>query len=349
MGERRRSSSQICSWSSYCHSDPSCEVEQDVDVVASLARRIERFADPLHPPLGVGHGAVRLAPRGAARQDDVGEFCGLGEIDVEHDEMIAARQQFDRLADVGLGLGGVLTDHEQRPELAPLHRLEHLGQVPPVLGRHRGSPLGFELGAGVVVLDVLESWQLVRQGAHVAAALHVVLAAQWRESGTESADLAGQDREVAQREHVVDAVVVLGDTERPAQLRGVGGGVRVGELTDGVGGYARDLLATLEGPLLDRGGVLLVAAGGALDERQVHETGVDDLPGDGVGERDVGADVEAQPPVGELRGLATARIDDVQLGAVVDRGQHVVEEDRVRVARVGAPHHDDVGDLGLLV
>ena len=79
------------------------------------------------------------------------------------------------------------------------------------------------------------SWnagQLVGDGAHVAAALHVVLAAQRDQAGAVAADVAGEQRQVDQREHVVGRVVVLGDAEGPADLRPVGAGVGVRQLAD---------------------------------------------------------------------------------------------------------------------
>ena len=60
----------------------------------------------------------------------------------------------------------------------------------------------------------------------------------WPRSGHEArpvaADVSGQQREVDDREDVVDGVVVLGDAERPAHLRAVGARVRVRHLADHV-------------------------------------------------------------------------------------------------------------------
>ena len=253
------------------------------------------------------------------------------------------------MIDVGLRLGRVLADHEQPSELAARHGLEHLGEVPAVLGRDRGAPRGLELGPGHRVLDVLEAGQLGREGAHVAAALHVVLPAQRVEPGAPPADVPAEQRQVDEGEHVVDTVVVLGDAERPADLRPVGAGVGMGELADRLDGNSGDLRAALERPLLDRCRVLGEAGRAALDEDRVDEPGVDDLAGDRVRQRDVGADLEAEPDIRELRRRAAARVDDVELGAVAHTLQHVVEEDRMRVARVRAPHHDDIGVLDLRV
>ena len=231
--------------------EATSQVEQDVDVVARRARRIERFADPLHASFGVGHRAIGLAPRRRSRQHDVGELRGLGPMDVEHDEVIEPAEQVDRPAHVGLGLGRVLADDEERPEITAFHRVEHLGQVLSVDRRDRGRPFRLELRPGGVVLHVLEPGQLVGERTHVAAALHVVLPAQRGEPGAVAADLSGEEREVAQREHVVDTVVVLGDAQRPAQLRRRRAGVGMGELADRIGGDTGDLAAAFERPVLD--------------------------------------------------------------------------------------------------
>src|SRR5581483_3549985 len=64
---------------------------------------------------------------------------------------------------------------------------------------------------------------------------------------------------------------------------------------------------------------------------------------------DVGADVEAEPQVGPLRRRRPPRVDDDELRALVHGLQHVMEEDRVRLAGVRAPEDDQVRGSGLLV
>ena len=102
----------------------------------------------------------------------------------------------DRPLLVGLGLDRVLADAVDRGQVAALHRVEHPRQVPAALRRDRDAPLGVELGPQLVVLDVLEARQPVGQGAHVAAALDVVLAAQRVDAAAVAADVAGQQDEV---------------------------------------------------------------------------------------------------------------------------------------------------------
>ena len=203
----------------------------DLDVVAGARRRVDRLADPLHAALAAGDGALGLAPGGRAGQHHVRRLGGVGQEDVLHHQALQALEELAGAVGVRLGAQRVLADDVGGGELAFLHRLEHLRQVHALLGVDRHAVLLAEPPAGVVVgLDVLEAGQLVRDGAHVAAALDVVLAAQRHQAGAVAPHVTGEQRQVDQRQHVVGRVVVLGDAERPADLRPVGPGVVVGEL-----------------------------------------------------------------------------------------------------------------------
>ena len=330
--------------------EPARELGDDPHVVARLARRVERLADALHPALAVRHRAVGLAPRRRRGEDDIRHLGRPRQHDVLHDEEVELREELAGLGDVGLGLGRVLADHVEGAQLAALHAVEHLRQVPAVLGPDRRAPGRLEAGARLVVaLDVLEAGELVRDRAHVAAALDVVLAAQRVEPRAEPPDVAAEQGQVDQREDVVDGVVVLRDPERPADHAAVGARERVRRLADHLGGNAGQPLALGERERLHRGRVVVVALGRVVDEGAVREAGVDDLARHRVRERDVGADVEPEPAVGPLRRGRAARIDDEEPGAVVDALEQVVEEDRVRLARVRAPEQDHVGLLDLCV
>ncbi len=141
--------------------------------------------------------------------------------------------------------------------------------------------------------------------------------------------------------------MVLGDPERPAELGPARPGVVVGELADGTCRHPGLVLGEVERVAVDGGGVAVEADRGAADELVVGEPGVDDLPADGVGEGDVGADVDAEPHVGPLRRGGAPRIDRVHLGAVAHALDEVVEEDRMGFARVRAPQDDQVRVLDL--
>ena len=110
------------------------ELGDDPRVVARIAGRVERLADTLHAPLAVRHRPLGLAPRGRARQDDVGHLRRLCRDDVLDDEEVEPAEQLARVRRIRLRLRGVLADHVERPELAVLHRLEHLRQMPAVRG-----------------------------------------------------------------------------------------------------------------------------------------------------------------------------------------------------------------------
>src|SRR5436309_13989576 len=100
---------------------------------------------------------------------------------------------------VGLGLERVLANDVKGAQFSAFHRLKHLRQVPPFLWRNRNAPIRFKFGAKNVILDVLESGQAIRQCAHIAAALNVVLAAQRIQSAAISPDMSGKQSEIDER------------------------------------------------------------------------------------------------------------------------------------------------------
>jgi hypothetical protein len=75
----------------------------------------------------------------------------------------------------------------------------------------------------------------------------------------------------------------------------------------------------------------------------------DDLARDRVRQGDVGPDIETEPQVAPFGGLGPARVHHDQPHPLVDPLQDVVEEDRVRGARVRTPEQHEVRVLGLFV
>ena len=96
------------------------------------------------------------------------------------------------MLNVGLGVGGILADDVDGSKVASLHRFEHEGEVEPRIGIQFRAVHRFELGAGRGVIDVLESRKFVWQGAHVPAALDVVLATKRHEAGPPATDVASE-------------------------------------------------------------------------------------------------------------------------------------------------------------
>ena len=57
-----------------------------------LARRVGCPVDLDDPAFQVGSGSLVFAPHGAG-QNDIGEFCGFGEEEIDHDERVQALQR----------------------------------------------------------------------------------------------------------------------------------------------------------------------------------------------------------------------------------------------------------------
>ena len=251
---------------------------------------------------------------------------------------------------VGLARCRVLADDVGGREILTLHRLEHLGEGPAVLRGDRHAPGRLESRTRLGVLfDVLEPGELVGDGAHVAAPLHVVLAAEGVHAAAVDPHVAGEQREIDERDHIVHGVVVLGDAQRPTDHGAIGLGVAVRDLADDLARNARDLLTALQGPVHDRILVFVEPERRPFDEGVVLEVVDDDLARDRVAQPDVGTDVDAQPQVAPLGRLGAPRIDHHHLGTVVDPLEGVVEEDRMRRSRIRSPEEDQIGVLDLLV
>ena len=117
--------------------------------------------------------------------------------------------------DIGLAVGRIFANDEDGLHLTPFHRFEHEREVDARFRVQVNAVDSFELAPSHIVVDVLETRQFVRKRTHVAAALHVVLATQRHQAATPSSDMAGQECQVAQRQHIVDGVVMFGNSERP--------------------------------------------------------------------------------------------------------------------------------------
>ena len=149
--------------------------------------------------------------------------------------------------------------------------------------------------------------------------------------------MPGQQREVDQRENVVDCIMVLGDSQRPADHRAIRGRIIDGELADdlrrnaGNGGRFADVAA--QGACA----IILKPHRRATDEVAMFELAVEYFASQGVRNGDVCADVKPDPRVGPLRGRGPARVDDDELCTLAHAFENVVEKNRMRLARVASP------------
>src|SRR3569623_3050272 len=109
--------------------------------------------------------------------------------------------------------------------------------------------------------------------------------------------MAGEQREVTQRPHIVGAVMVFRDSQRPANLRTLCFCVVVRELTEQLRRHPRLAGSDYQRPRLTGGAVFFQSGGRVLNERVVGQSGVVDLTSDTVGQRDVGYDDATEPRV----------------------------------------------------
>ncbi len=187
--------------------------------------------------------------------------------------MLQAAQQLHRVFLIGFRLSGILADDVERIELAAFHRLEHIREIPP----SSAGQLAFHACSNLAMLsrifDVLATGKLVRDRAHVAAALNVVLTSQRIDSRAVTSDVTAEQREIDERTHVVDGVVMFGDSERPTELGALGKRVCVGELADERGRDAGCFLRLHQRVRFDAFTILVEAARRSRNELAILQAG----------------------------------------------------------------------------
>ena len=156
-------------------------------------------ADPVDPPLGVGERAVLLQERGAG-QEHVGELRGLVEEQVLDDDAAPSRRSAARTWWV-FGSDCAMSSPWTNSALnVPSIAASNMFGMRRPGSASSGVPHSrLEDAADRVVRDVAVAGELVREGAHVAGALHVVLAAQRVDADAVAADVAGRHRQVGHR------------------------------------------------------------------------------------------------------------------------------------------------------
>ena len=327
------------------------EGDRDFPVGHAVARR-HHLADALDAALGVGEGAV-LLQEGRSRQEDVGVVRGLVEEEVVDDDAFHRRQRRHHMLGVGIGLQDVLALHVEAHEGAFDRGIEHVGNAQARFRVELDVPHRFELLAHRVARDVAIAGQLMRERAHVAGALNVVLAAQRVHADAGTADIAGRHREVGDRDHGGRALAVFGDAEAvidraiAAGREQPRGGAQLLRIDAGHdrGGFRAVLRQGDEGrPILELAPVAALAHEGFVDQA----FGDDDMGQRGE-HGDVGAGHQRQMvqrlDVRRLHHFGAAGIDHDQLGALAQPLLHARGEHRMRSRRIGADDHHDVGML----
>ena len=185
----------------------------------------------------------------------------------------------------------------------------------------------------------------VGQGAHVAGALHVVLAAQRVHAGARPAEVAGEQRQVADGQHVLGAVRVLGDAHRvdDGGARGRAPNRRAASTSLSAGTpviSSTQLRRVRRQDLAQR----LEALGALGDELLVGQALVEDDVHEAVEQRHVGARPQLQVQTSARRAMSISRGSATMSRAPLRSGLLDVQRaDGVRLGRVGADDQDRVG------
>ena len=187
----------------------------DPPVGARLAGRRQGTAHALDPALRVREGPVLLG-EGGGGQEDMRALRRLVHEEVLHHQAVELPEGLLGVVEIRLGQERVLAHHVHGADAAVEAALHHLGHDEAGRGRRAAAP-----GAREAVEARLRVVGIARQvggdAAGVAAALHVVLAAQRRDARGGDAHLARGEREVQERMRIGGAVDVLGDPHAPDQ------------------------------------------------------------------------------------------------------------------------------------
>jgi hypothetical protein len=257
---------------------------------------------------------------------------------------------------VGIGLRRVLALAVEAHEGAVERGIEHVGDAQARLGLDAHAPVALEQLARRRVRNMAVARQFVREAAHVAGALHVVLAAQRIDADALAADVAGGHGEVGDGDHRRRALRMLGDAQAVVDRRIAARGVQARRGAQFGGRHAAGGLQRLGRILRARDELAPVGEGLGLaafgDEGLVDQALGDDDMGHGREHGDVGAGPQLQVVGGahmrRAHQVDGARIDHDQLRALAHAALEARGEHRVGVARVGADHHDDIGLLDRL-
>ena len=295
----------------------------DLDLGAEVAvhRRLTAFGEPHEVEHRLLRRALRLLVAGEHGQDDrrlaAAVDVALVQLGGEGDGERQAAQRGAGPRAIGVAGEEIAAEQHGRPHAA--------------LGGGGHGCVGVEAG-GARRRDPVEllhpggerSLQLGRD-ADRADALHVRVAADREEPRARPPEPAARQREVRERQHVVDAMHVVGEPHRPEQ--------DAAPRANQHGHRARDLRARharrVEQCIPRRRGEVglhrLPAAGVRGDEVPVDAAGLDDALQQGLEERHVGADVRLEVEVGDGRADEHAppvrrhpEADETQLAQRVD-------------------------------
>ena len=194
--------------------------------------------------------------------------------------------------------------------------------------------------------------QFVRERAHVAGALHIVLPAQRIDADAATPEIAGRHREIGDGHDRRRALAVFGDAEAVIDRRVAAGRVKPRRAAHadrrGNAGVFLGRLGTVA--LLGNEGrpvLIFVPVAAFAHEFFVDETFRDDHMRQRRDDRDIGSGAQGQmirpPRYAASAPARAARIDDDQLGALAQPLLDLRADHGMRVGRIAADDQNDVG------
>ena len=269
--------------------------------VRIAGRRGLDLAHPVDAPLGVGERAV-LFQEGRPRQEDMGVARRLVQENVLDDHTVHRGETRGDMLDVGVGLENVLALHIQALEGTRRGRVDHVGNTQTRLLADGHAPFLLEDVAHALVGNVAIARQLVRERAHVAGALHVVLAAQRIHAHARPADVAGGHGDIRHAHDHGRPLAVLGHAEPVVDGAIAARGVEPCRFAHHGRRHAGVLLGVLRAVFVAQDeippAVVLVQVAALFDERPVFEALAEYGMRHGVHERHVRTGPELQMVVG---------------------------------------------------
>ena len=169
----------------------------DPPVGLGFAPGLDGFAESLDTTLGVGLDTVGFAPRGGG-QDDVGKLAGLGQENVDDNEVIETLESVLAVVLVRVCHDSVFpVDEHSVNALTGFVERGDLGDAAFGVNRIASVKLG-ELSGIVRIVAGLEAGEVGGNGTAVAGALDVVLTAHRIDAATFETEVAGHEGEVAE-------------------------------------------------------------------------------------------------------------------------------------------------------
>ena len=129
--------------------------------------------------------------------------------------MIEFRQCLSGMVSIRIRHGWVLSHHIHAANFVGMDCIHDLDYRQPLLRVERSSPRIFKLCANVLCINRLVIGKYHRNQPRIRCSLHIVLSAQWMESGSGTTDLAGNCGQCDQAARIVCAVRVLGNPHSP--------------------------------------------------------------------------------------------------------------------------------------